>query len=131
MDLEHPTMRNIQSYIVKFVNNRCQELFKDFLPPNYVPQVQKNVIGDSEFTTPCATQIFNMCNRKPGWKYTTIEDVANEFIKDLKDDGNMISEFKIVVQEPIKKEDKGENKKKKKEKQIPKNVYIDIYLNPT
>ena len=130
MDTEHPTMRNIQSHIVKFVNKRCQELFKDFLPPNYVPLVQKNVIGDSEFTTPCATQIFNMCNKKPGWKYKTIEEVAEEFVKGLKDDGNMISEFKIVVQEPIKKEDKSDNKKKKKEKQIPKNVYIDIYLNP-
>ena len=130
MDTEHPTMRNIQSHIVKFVNKRCQELFKDFLPQNYVPLVQKNVIGDSEFTTPCATQIFNMCNKKPGWKYKTIEEVAEEFVKGLKDDGNMISEFKIVVQEPIKKEDKSDNKKKKKEKQIPKNVYIDIYLNP-
>ena len=131
MDTEHPTMRNIQSHIVKFINNRCQELFKDFLPPNYVPQVQKNVIGDSEFTTPCATQIFNMCNKKPGWKYKTIEEVAEDFVKDLKDDGKMISQFKIVVQEPMKKEDKGdEGKKKKKEKKIPKNVYIDIYLNP-
>jgi len=130
MDTQHPTMRNIQSHIVKFVNNRCQELFKDFLPPNYVPQVQKNVIGDSEFTTPCATQIFNMCNKKPGWKYKSIEEVAEDFVKDLKDDGNMISQFKIVVQEPMKKESKDEGKKKKKEKQIPKNVYIDIYLNP-
>ncbi len=131
MDTEHPTMRNIQSHIVKFVNNRCQQLFKDFLPPNYVPQVQKNVIGESEFTTPCATQIFNMCNKKPGWKYNSVEDVAEDFIKDLKDDGNMISEFKIVVHEPMKKEEKGDDKKKKKkEKQIQKNVYIDIYLNP-
>lgn len=131
MDTDHPTMRNIQSHIVKFINNRCQELFKDFLPPNYLPQVQKNVIGDSEFTTPCATQIFNMCNKKPGWKYKTIEEVAEDFVKDLKDDGNMISQFKIVVQEPMKKDDKGgEGKKKKKEKKIPKNVYIDIYLNP-
>ena len=130
MDTQHPTMRNIQSHIVKFINNRCQELFKDFLPPNYVPQVQKNVIGDSEFTTPCATQIFNMCNKKPGWKYKSIEEVAEDFVKDLKDDGNMISEFKIVVQEPMKKESKDDGKKKKKEKQIPKNVYIDIYLNP-
>ena len=130
MDTENPTMRNIQSHIVKFINNRCQELFKDFLPPNYVPQVQKNVIGDSEFTTPCATQIFNMCNKKPGWKYKTIEEVAEDFVKDLKDDGNMIGEFKIVVQEPMKKDVKGGEGKKKKEKQIPKNVYIDIYLNP-
>ena len=131
MDTEHPTMKNIQSYIVNLVNNRCQELFKDFLPPNYVPLVQKNVIGDSEFTSPCATQIFNMCNKKKDWKYSSIEEVAQAFIKDLKDDGNVVSEFKMVVQEPVKKDDKKEKEgKKKKEKQIPKNVFIDIYLNP-
>ena len=64
MDTKNPTMKNIQSYVSNFVKNRCQELFKDFLPPEYNPLVQKNNIGDSEFTTPCATQIFNMCNKK-------------------------------------------------------------------
>ena len=132
MDTKNPTMRNINSYITKFIKNRCHELFKDFLPPNYTPLVQKNNIGDSEFTTPCATQIFNICNKKKDWKYKTIEEVAEAFIKDLKDDDNIISEFKIIIQEPIKKDNKKESEgnKKKKEKQIPKNIYIDIYLNP-
>ena len=128
MDTKNPTMKNIQSYVSNFVKNRCQELFKDFLPPEYNPLVQKNNIGDSEFTTPCATQIFNMCNKKKNWKYGSIEEVAQEFIKDLKDKGNVISELKVVVQEPVKKEKEGKEKKKKK--QIPKNVFIDIYLNP-
>ena len=135
MDAENPTMRNINSYITSFIKKRCEELFKDFLPPNYTPLVQKNNIGDSEFTTPCATQIFNICNKKKDWKYKSIEEVAEVFIKDLKDDNNIISEFKIIVQEPIKKDkdNKKENEgnKKKKEKQIPKNIYIDIYLNST
>ena len=130
MDTKNPTMRNLNSYVTKVVKNRCEELFKDFLPPNYIPLVQKNNIGDSEFTTPCATQIYNMCNKKKDWKYETVERVAEAFIKDLKDNENIISEFKMVVQES-KKEDKkeGEGKKKKKEKQMPKNVYIDIYIN--
>ena len=97
MDVKNPTMKNIQSYLTKFVQNRCVELFKDFLPPNYVPLVQKNNIGDSEFTTPCATQIFNMCGKKKDWKYTSAEEVAQVFVKDLKDDKNIISELKIVV----------------------------------
>ena len=130
MDTKNPTMKNIQSYIAKFIQKRSEELFKDFLPPNYTPLVQKNNIGDSEFTTPCATQIFNMCNKKKDWKYGSIEELAQAFIKDLKDENNIISEFKVVIQEPMKKDDKKEKEGKKKKKQIPRNVFIDIYINP-
>ena len=130
MDVNNPTMKNIQSYVAKFVQNRSEELFKDFLPPNYSPLVQKNNIGDSEFTTPCATQIFNMCNKKKDWKYGSVEELAQVFIKDLKDENNIINEFKVVVQEPMKKEGQKEKEGKKKKKQIPKNVFIDIYINP-
>ena len=130
MDVNNPTMKNIQSYISKFIQNRSEELFKDFLPPNYTPLVQKNNIGDSEFTTPCATQIFNMCSKKKDWKYGSIEELAQAFIKDLKDENNIISDFKMVVLEPAKKDDKKEKEGKKKKKQIPRNVFIDIYINP-
>ena len=129
MDTKNPTMKNIQLYIGNFVKNRCQELFKDFLPPEYSPLVQKNNIGDSEFTTPCATQIFNMCSKKKDWKYGSIEEVAQAFIENLKDEGNVISELKMVVLESAKKEKEGKEGKKKK-KQIPRNIFIDIYLNP-
>ena len=130
MENRKPTMINIQFYIVKFLKNRCDLLFKDFLPPNYIPSVQKNLISDSEFTTPCAIQIFKVGNKKQNWKYNSIEEVAQEIIKDLKDENEIIGNFNIVVQEPKKmeKNEKNENKKKK-EKQIQKNIYIDIYLN--
>ena len=141
MEDKKPTMKNIQNYLTTFMKKRCETLFKDYLPPNYVPLIQKNSIGDSEFTTPCATQIYNICNKKPNWQYTSIEQVAETIIKDLKDEKGIISEFKIIVQEPMKKGDKKEKKneenkeeqkegkKKKKEKQIPKNIYIDIYIS--
>ena len=138
MEVNKKTMMNIQFYLENLFKKRAYDLFKDFLPPNYIPLVQKNGIGDSEFTSPCATQIFNMCSKKPNWQYTTIEQVAEAFIKDLKDEKGIVSDFKIVVQEPAKKESKKENKKeeakegskkKKKEKQIPKNIYIDIYFD--
>ena len=128
MQNRKPTMINIQFYIVKFLKNRCDFLFKDFLPPNYIPSVQKNIISDSEFTTPCAIQIFKVCSKKQNWKYNSIEEVAQEIIKDLKDENEIIGNFNIVVQEP-KKVEKNDNKKKEKEKQIQKNIYIDIYLN--
>ena len=148
MEAKQPTMRNIQNYLSQFMKKRCEELFKDFLPPNYVPLVQKNQIGTSEFTSPCATQIFNMCNKKQNWQYASIENVAEAIIKDLKDEEGIISEFKITIQEGTKKDDKKdkkkkekegekkeegkeEPKKKKKEKQIPKNIYIDIFLSST
>ena len=135
---EKPTMKNIQSYLTNFMQKRCLQLFKDYLSPDYMPLVQKNSISESEFTSPCATQIFNRCNKKENWQYTNIEQVAEEIIKDLKDEGGIISGFKIVVQEPAKKDEKKkketdekkeDSKKKKKDKQIPKNIYIDIYLN--
>ena len=150
MDTKKPTMKNIQVYLTNFMKKRCEELFKDYLSPNYSPLVQKNSIGDSEFTTPCATQIYNMCNKKQNWQYNSIEQVAEAIIKDLKDSEGVISEFKLIVQEASKKDDKKEKKKKegekeeekkeegkeepkkkKKEKQIPKNIYIDIYLSST
>ena len=115
MEAKQPTMRNIQNYLSQFMKKRCEELFKDFLPPNYTPLVQKNQIGTSEFTSPCATQIFNMCNKKQNWQYASIENVAEAIIKDLKDEEGIISEFKIVVQEGTKKDDKKEKKKKEKE----------------
>ena len=116
MEDKKPTMKNIQSYLTNFMKKRCEALFKDFLPPTYIPLVQKNSIGDSEFTSPCATQIFNMCNKKANWQYTSIEQLAEAIIKDLKDEQGMISEFKIVVQEPVKKDDKKEKKKKDEKK---------------
>ena len=148
MEAKQPTMRNIQNYLSQFMKKRCEELFKDFLPPNYTPLVQKNQIETSEFTSPCATQIFNMCNKKQNWQYASIENVAEAIIKDLKDEEGIISEFKITIQEGTKKDDKKdkkkkekegekkeegkeEPKKKKKEKQIPKNIYIDIFLSST
>ena len=137
-ELKKPTMQNIQVYLTNFMKKRCLKLFKDYLSPDYIPLVQKNSNFDSEFTSPCATQIFNKCCKKENWQYTSIEQVAEEIIKDLKDEEGIISEFKIVVQEPFKKENEKkketeakneDTKKKKKEKQIKKNIYIDIYLS--
>ena len=122
MEAKKPTMKNIQVYLTNFMKKRCEELFKDYLPPSYTPLVQKNSIGDSEFTSPCATQIFNMCNKKQNWQFALIENVAETIIKDLKDEEGIISEFKIVVQEGTKKDDKKEKKKKEKEGEKKKKV---------
>ena len=134
MEYKKVTMRNIQDYLTDCMKKVCQELFEDFLPSNYLPLVQKNSIGDSEFTSPCATQIFNMCNKKPNWNYNSIEEVAETIIKNFKNEEGIISELKVIVQDALKKIDKKDKKtnvekeikekKKKKEKQIPKNVYI-------
>ena len=147
---QNPTMRNIQAYITEFFKERSFKLFQDFLPPKFIPLIQKNSIGNSEFTTPCATQIFNICCKKKDWNYKTVEEVAQIIIKDLKDEENIISEFKIVIQEPPKnnkkerdekekdvkkqdekKQDEKKQEKKKKEKNKTLNVYIDIYINST
>ena len=117
-------MIDVQAYITNFFKERCLSIFKDFLPPKYIPTIQKNSFGDSEFTTPCATQIFNMCSKKVNWPYKEAKDVAEEVIKDFKDEKQIINNVKITIQTtPSQKKDK------KKEKVLPTNIYIDIYLN--
>ena len=131
MDSKKPTMKLIHSYITKFINDRCYQLFKDFLPTNYSTIVQKNIIGDSEYTTPCITQIFNMCNKNKDWSFKSLEEAANIFIEDLYDPIKIIEKFKITEVKSIKKFNKKnkESKKLKKEKNDSSKVYIDIYLN--
>ena len=129
MNSNYPTMKNIQLYLTKLVKNRCQQLFEDFLPQNYTPLVQKNLIGDSEFTTPCATQIYNMCNKKKDWNFKTIEEVAEAFIKDLKFEGNVVGDCKIVVQEPIQKDNKKRKRRKEKVKKRKRtNKFQKMYI---
>ena len=83
--------------------------------PNYTPLVQKNAIGDSEFTTPCATRNINQKKK------------SEDFIKDFKDEGKIIGEFKISVQEPSKKDDKKEKKEEGK-KRKKKNKFQELYI---
>ena len=131
MDSKKPTMKLIHSYITKFINDRCNQLFKDFLTNNYSAIVQKNIIGDSEYTTPCITQIFNMCNKNKDWSFESLEETANYFIEDLYDPKKIIEKFKIIEVKSFKKTNKKdkESKKIKKEKNDFSKVYIDIYLN--
>lgn len=154
MDSTKATLMDVQAYITNLIKDKCHEKFKDFLPPNYTPTVQKNSFGDSEFTTPCSTQIFNMCAKKDKWPYKEIKEVAEEIVKDFKDEKDIIGSVKITVQAPpAPKKEKKDNKKeegekkegdkkegdkkkggddkkgKKKEKVLPTNIYIDIYLN--
>lgn len=103
-------MTNVQKYLANILKEASEELFKEFLPKTYVPLVQKNSVGDSEFTTPGATQIFNMCNKKPNWKISTPEEVGELLLKTIKDDKKIVKEFKLSVQEQQKKPDKKEKK---------------------
>jgi hypothetical protein len=64
-----------------------------------------------------------MCNKKKDWKYGSVKELAEEFTKDLKDEGKDVKEFKVVVLEPKKKERKKEPECKKR-----KNKYQKTYL---
>ena len=68
-----------------------------------------------------------MCQKKNGWKYKSIEEVAEDFIKDFKDEGKILGEFKISVQEPAKKDDKKEKKEEGK-KRKKKNKFQELYI---
>ena len=52
-----------------------------------------------------------------------MKELAEEFTKDLKDEGKVVKEFKVVVLEPMKKEGKKEPEGKKR-----KNNYQKTYL---
>jgi arginyl-tRNA synthetase len=58
-----------------------------------------------------------------------VKELAEEFTKDLKDEGKVVKEFKVAVLEPMKKEGKKEPEGKKRKKQLPKNLFIHIYIN--
>ena len=151
MEKTQTTMINISKYLTSIFTKASLETFKEFLPENFEAQVVWNNLGTSDLTTPIAMKIYNMCNRKPNWKYSTSQEVAEELIKNIKDEKEIISETKITIQSPLdkgkkgkKKEDKKEEekkeeekkeeekkeneKKKKKEKQIPVTLYIDINI---
>ena len=128
MNSDKNTMINIQLYITNLLKNICLSLFKDFLPSTYIPSVQKNSLGDSEFTTSCSSQIFNICSKKEKWPFKETKNVAEEIIKNFKDDNNIIDNIKLATQNHIQKNDK-EFKKEKKKKSSTTNLHINIYLN--
>ena len=115
MESQDSTMLNVQSYITILLKDLCLNQFKDFLPPTYTPSVQKNSFGDSEFTTPCSTQIFNMCSKKPNWPYKEIQEVADVIAKNFVDEKKIISNVKITAQAPTKKPEKKKDDNKKDE----------------
>ena len=142
MESTQKTMINISKYLTTIFNNAALETFKNFLPQKFDSQVTWNSLGTSDLTTPVAMKIFNMCNKKPNWEYSSSKEVAEQLIKNIKDEKELIEEIKITLQtqtekvkkgkkEEKKEEEKKENentKKKKKEKQIPQTLYIDINI---
>ena len=131
-------MVNISKYLTEVFTKACLEAFKDFLPENFQAQVVWNTIGSSELTTPIAMKIYNMNAKKENFKFPSSKEVAEEILKFIKDEKNLIEETKVSIQTPPQKPDKKgkekqekegeEGKKPKKQKQIPVSVYIDINL---
>ena len=100
MEKTQTTMINISKYLTSIFTKASLETFKEFLPENFEAQVVWNNLGTSDLTTPIAMKIYNMCNRKPNWKYSTSQEVAEELIKNIKDEKEIISETKITIQSP-------------------------------
>lgn len=131
-------MVNISKYLTEVFTKACLEAFKDFLPENFQAQVVWNTTGSSELTTPIAMKIYNMNAKKENFKFPSSKEVAEEILKFIKDEKNLIEETKVSIQTPPQKPDKKgkekqekegeEGKKPKKQKQIPVSVYIDINL---
>ena len=122
MDSNEPVMINISKYLTDIFIKASLETFKDFLPEKFDSQVVWNTLGTSDLTSPIAMKIYNLCNKKENWKYSSAKEVAEELIKNLKDEKSIIEETKIESQTPKK------NQNEKKKKQMPQTLYIDINL---
>ena len=110
MDSNEPVMINISKYLTDIFIKASLETFKDFLPEKFDSQVVWNTLGTSDLTSPIAMKIYNLCNKKENWKYSSAKEVAEELIKNLKDEKSIIEETKIESQTPK----KNQNEKKKK-----------------
>ena len=147
---------NIEKYLSNIFTSACKDAFKEFLPENFDAQVIWNSYETSDLTTSAAMKIFNMCKKNKDFKFKTQEEIAQEILKFLKDEKQIVGETKITNQIPTqkgkkkneekkeekkdekkegeekkeeeKKEDDKKDKKKKKEKVLPTMVYIDINL---
>ncbi len=112
MEKTQTTMINISKYLTSVFTKASLEAFKEFLPEKFEAQVVWNNLGTSDLTTPIAMKIYNMCNRKPNWKYSSSQEVAEELIKNIKDEKEIISETKITIQSPLDKGKKGNKKRR-------------------
>jgi arginyl-tRNA synthetase len=149
---------NIEKYLSNIFTSACKDAFKEFLPENFDAQVIWNSYETSDLTTSAAMKIFNMCKKNKDFKFKTQEEIAQEILKFLKDEKQIVGETKITNQIPTqkgkkkkeekkdekkegeekkeeekkegeeKKEEDKKDKKKKKEKVLPTMVYIDINL---
>ena len=117
MEKTPTTMINISKYLTSIFIKASLETFKDFLPEKFEAQVVWNNLGTSDLTTPIAMKIYNMCNRKPNWKYSSSQEVAEELIKNIKDEKEIISETKITIQSPTEKGKKGKKKEEEKKEE--------------
>ena len=128
------TMMNISKYCSKIVHEAVIQNFKDYISPNFQAKVTWSTTDSADLTTPAPMQIYNMCNKKPNFPYTSAKEVGDKIKESIKDDIHIIGEININVSQPPQKESKKETKKenegkKKKEKKIPTNTYLDIILN--
>lgn len=149
------TIFNLKEYFTSKIKEAALALLKDFIPPNFTPTVTANPTSDSEYSSPAAMQLFNMCSKKQGFQFSSAEELGEALIKNIKDDEKISKEMKVYVFEQEAKKGKGEKKGakegeenkekdgdaeaekkkeqgkkgKKKEKKIPKIVYINIYIS--
>ncbi len=123
MESTESVMINISKYLTSIFTKAALETFKDYLPENFEGQVVWNSLGTSDLTSPIAMKIYNLCNKKENWKYSSSKEVGEELIKNIKDEKSIIEETKI--EQEI---DKKKNKKEKKKKQVPETTYIDINI---
>jgi arginyl-tRNA synthetase len=126
-----PTMINVSKYLQKIFTQACKKAFP--LSPDFVSQVNWNVTGSSDLSSPSAMKIYNMNARKEGWNLPSSKEVANEIIANVEEkDQKIIGEILVSQQLTGKKEEKpkeADDKKKGKAKVEQANFFIDVNLS--
>ena len=104
------TIFNLKEYFTSKIKEASLALLKDFIPPNFTPTVTANPTSDSEYSSPAAMQLFNMCSKKQGFQFSSAEELGEALIKNIKDDEKISKEMKVYVFEQEAKKGKGEKK---------------------
>jgi arginyl-tRNA synthetase len=125
---KNPTMFNISKYVQNVFTNACKKAFP--LSSDFVSQVNWNMTGSSDLSSPSAMKIYNMNSRKEGWTLPSSKEVANEIIANIEEgEEKIIGELLVSQQLTGKKEAPVKEDPKKKPKVEQANFFIDVNLN--
>lgn len=134
MEKSISNMINISKHLSKVLNKAVEKAFpiKDFQSV-----VTWSSTGTSDLSSPSAISIYNKNNKREGWTFPSVKEVAQEIVDNL-EQNSVVKEIKItqLIQSLNNTKDKKSNindknkdNKKQKKQDPPASYYIDFTIN--